>query len=74
MKDKIIQIQVDSENGMTGLSESGKVYDYMPAVYKRFVNSLGNSSVAKNELGEWVIEKPGYWKLLIKSPNVKGGE
>lgn len=74
MKDKIIQIQVDSENGMTGLSICGKVYDYLPAIYKRTQNSMGNSVYAKNELGEWIVEKPGYWKLLVESPNLKGGE
>lgn len=71
MKDKIIQIQVDSESGMTGLSESGRVYDFIPGKFLR-----KNGNYIKNAEGHYIIDPKHktYWKLLIESPDVKGGE
>lgn len=66
-KDKIIQIIVDSEGAYTGLSESGKMYDFIPQPYK-----FEKGKYLKDENGHSIPnpEKPAHWELVIDSPGV----
>lgn len=64
MKDRIIQITDSDESGITGLSESGALYSFMPVRYQRDVTGR---YIQDND-GDLVIDKPAHWRLVIDSP------
>lgn len=64
-KDKIIQIIVDSDGSYTGLSESGKMYDFVPQRYL-----MKDGKYVRGENNNLVIdpERKAHWELVIDSP------
>lgn len=62
--DKIIQIIIDTEDNLTGLSEAGIIYNFIDHTYKR----EDGGKWAKDEKGDLVIDKIAYWAKVIDSP------